>query len=118
MQDVRRQVLHQHQRCINVFIHPVLDLDAILHGDMKVSRRHDGSLAKIAIHIRELDHGHLGADEKLLAHDPLRPAAARTQHEDGGHLIHDLVVKLAGSVENHAITSFLTADEQPESLRK
>ena len=41
---------------------------------------------------RELDHRHLRGDLKLLAHDPLRPTAARTQHENGRHLCHELVV--------------------------
>jgi hypothetical protein len=68
---------------------------------MKITRRHHGSLAEIPVYIGELDHWHLRMKVKLLPHDPLRPATARTQHKNRRDILRSPVFKLAGGVEDH-----------------
>ena len=98
VEDFRRQILHEGQWRKRILIHAVGDLHAIPHGEMEVSRQDHHSLAEIAIDIGELDDGHLGPDVILLTHDPLRPAAAWPQHEDGWHDLHGMVFELTSGV--------------------
>lgn len=94
-------MLHWHDLSQQIRVRGVWHQGTILHMELEITRRHDHPLTKISIEICELHHRDLRKNLEVFTHDPLRPTTAGTQHKDGRNIFCNLIIKLAGGIENH-----------------